>query len=95
MKKVKEFLKCKELFFSVTVYPIMFFIFINMKNIFSEWVNKNPVYYSLIVFSCSVFMILYVLLEIITKIYNYELQGDKLKIRQQEGINIEELNNGR
>lgn len=95
MKRIKEFLKRRELIFIITVYPAMILVALYMKSTLSEWINRHSVYYGMAILVCSVLMIVYVLLEIVTKLYNYELQGDKLKIRQQEGINIEELNNGR
>ena len=95
MKKIKAFLKSRELIFIITVYPALFFLIMGIKKIGMEWTNSNPIYYGLTILVLSIFMIFYVLLEVITKVFNYELQGDKLKIRQQEGINIEEMNNGR
>ena len=95
MKKLRDFIKCRELIFILTVYPALFILIFSSKPLIVYWANKNPVYYSFLIFLCSVLLCFFVILEIVTKVYNYEIQGDKLKIRQEEGINIEELNNGR
>lgn len=46
--------------------------------------------YGLITFAISLIIIGCTLLEIISRLMKHELQGDKLKIREREGIRIEE-----
>lgn len=88
MKKILKILKKRELYFTLIIYPlsVLFAKFLN-KN-FNSLANANYTYYGFLSFTISVVVVVLVVAEIFMKLHSYGLQGDKLKIRQREGINI-------
>lgn len=96
-KKIAALVKRKEFVFTVTAYPVLLFITMLIVKYDGGWANAYPQYYSAMLLLISIFVILCFSLEILIKIFSYRVQGDKLKLRQREGINIseiKEINNG-
>ncbi|WP_324824338.1 hypothetical protein [Sinanaerobacter sp. ZZT-01] len=96
VKKIKALVKRKEFIFTIMAYPflLLFTIIIAKQDI---WPKTHPEYYSAIMLLICSFIILCFSLEILIKIFTYRVQGDKLKLRQREGINIleiKEINHG-
>lgn len=96
-KEVKSLLKRKDVRFTVIAYPLLLLsagVFLYFTN---GWCFRNPEYYSFIMFfSCAVTSVCFAL-EAVIKTFGYRKQGDKLRLRQQEGIDIKEvkqINNG-
>lgn len=97
--RILNILKRKELYFIIIVYSMLF--------IATKWLTKllypitnNPenmsfyAYTSLCVFALIILAVLFTLAQ---TFYKHRLQGDKLNLRQKEGININigEINNGK
>lgn len=91
-KKHLRFLKRRTFWFSVTVYPVLFFASRAYEKAMMPLATKYPMQYGLITLSISLIIIGCTVLEIISRLLKHELQGEKLKIREREGIRIEEHN---
>lgn len=90
--KYLRFLKRREFWFAVTVYPSLWFASRIAVTLLMPIATKYPMQYGLITFSISLIIIGCTILEIISRLMKHELQGEKLKIREREGIHIEEHN---
>lgn len=92
LNKHLRFLKRREFWFAVTVYPGLWFASKAIESALMPVATKYPIQYGLITFSISVIIIGCTILEIVSRLMKHELQGEKLKIREREGIHIEEHN---
>lgn len=89
--RVKTLLRQPQFYFVISVYPLMLFVAGFLRRHFISWVIARANYYGFIMFAVSILVVALAALEIATKLYAYNLQGDKLRMRQREGIEIEEL----
>lgn len=92
-KQILYAMKRKELYFIITVYPFFFYLTGWIKLNAMKWIGGNINYYGFISLSVMFLILLFAFLEISVKFYGYGIQGDKLKIREKEGISIKEFNN--
>jgi len=89
-KQLKALLKRKEFIFTVVAYPLLFFCAkVLLKK--GAWLKTYPEYYSAAALLICSLIILTFSLEFLSRIFTYRVQGDKLKLRQQEGIRISEI----
>jgi len=90
MRKIIKVLKKKELYFVIIVYPLLAYCAGFIQNIFYKYANAN-LYYGMFAALISIIIVLLTAFEIFKRIQGYELQGDKLKMRQREGLNVEDF----
>lgn len=89
---LKRLTKRRLFWFLLLGYPITGICSKLVVTLFIPITSKYPLQYGLITFSISVIIIGCTILEIISRLLKHELQGEKLKIREREGISIEEHN---
>lgn len=89
---LKRLTKRRLFWFVILGYPLTGICARLVVPFFMPIVLKYPLQYGLITFSISVIIIGCTILEIISRLMKHELQGEKLKIREREGISIEEHN---
>lgn len=89
---LKRLIKRRLFWFVILGYPLTGICAQLVVSFFMPIVLKYPLQYGLITFSISVIIIGCTILEIISRLMKHELQGEKLKIREREGISIEEHN---
>lgn len=89
-KQIMALIKRKTFLFCITAYPLLIFLalIISKKK---DWINLYPEYYGATVLLICSFVILCFSLEVLIKTFTYRMQGDKLKLRQREGIHITEI----
>ncbi|QIB69807.1 hypothetical protein Ami103574_10950 [Aminipila butyrica] len=90
--KIKSSFKRRELYFVIIVYPAFLYLTHVCELLFSSWANKNYNYYGFTALLVMLLIIIFVFLEVFTKLYGNGIQGDKLKIREKEGLSIGDLN---
>ena len=88
--KIKNILTSKRLYFIVIIYPLLIILSRFIMNNFAEHTNASN-YYGYIMLVISALIVALALIEIIKRLVGYQLQGDKLKMRQREGINMNEF----
>ena len=91
-KKLKSILRRREFWFVVLVYPAMAICARMLTSALMPIATKYPMQYGMVTFTLSIIIIGCTVLEIISRLMKHELQGEKLKIREREGIRIEEHN---
>lgn len=94
-KRIMAILKRRELYFVIIVYPTFLHAAKLLKFKCNSWTNENYNYYGFTSLCVMVLILFLVVLEVSMKLYGYGIQGDKLKIREREGISIGDINNGK
>jgi len=86
-------MKSKKLWFAIIAYPSLLLLFVTIgKNVQA---GTGSIKYGWIVIILSIVTILYILIEVISKVYNYEIQGSKLRFKLKEGIHVSDLEDNR
>ncbi len=92
LQGLRRLTKKRTFWFVIIGYPVMAIGAKVFESFLMPVANKYPLQYGLIVFSLSLIIVGCTILEVISRLMKHELQGEKLKIREREGINIEEHN---
>jgi len=90
MKRIIKLFKKKHFYFLIIVYPLLAYCAGFSERVFYDFFNTGP-YYGYIVSLIAAVIVLFTVLEIIKRVQGYELQGDKLKMRQREGLHVEKV----
>lgn len=90
-----KLLKRKELIFVVIAYSLSIGAVMMFKALIQDWVIAHSNYYGWLSFLVFILIIGVTLLEIIIRVVGYGMQGDKLNIKLQQGIDIEGIKNGK
>ena len=81
-------IKKREFWFVVTIYPALYYLARFILSVLKKPVTDNPVYFGFITFFVFLIIIVSSVLEIITRKFKHELQGEKLRIREREGVDV-------
>jgi len=90
MKRIIKMLKRKQFLFIIIVYPLLFYCAGRIEKLFHDAANSS-LCYGAAAYLFSAIAVLFTVFEVFKRIQGYELQGDKLKMRQREGINVEDI----
>ena len=85
-KHLKKTIRKREFWFTVLFYPsiaIAYFYLKSNKHLF-DFVNKMGIWYFVIALIVLLYIICYVGFEIVEKKLLHKVQGDKLKIKQEQ-----------
>jgi len=85
-KHLKKTVRKREFWFTVVLYPTIVAGYYYLKNNHALYtlVNKSGIWYFVIAFILFVYIICYVAFEIIEKKLLHKVQGDKLKMKQEQ-----------
>ena len=72
------------------IYPVLAILAMVLYAVSRNAVESHPVVYGLCVFGMAAIIVLLMAVELVKRKWKYQLQGDKLKIREKEGIEIEQ-----
>ena len=81
-------LKKREFWFTIIIYPSLYFIAKFILSLLNRPVSDNPAYFGFITFFIFLIIIVSSVIEIITRKFKHELQGEKLKLREREGVDV-------
>lgn len=90
-----KFLKRKELILIAGVYGLSFTAVMLFKTLIQDWVIAHSNYYGWLSFLVFILIIVVTILEIVIRVVGYGMQGDKLNIKIQQGVDIEGIKNGK
>jgi hypothetical protein len=85
-KHLKKTIHKREFWFSVLLYPTISIGYLYLKNSkrLFEFVSKIGIWYFVIAFIILIYITFYVAFEVIEKKLLFKVQGDKLKIKQEQ-----------
>jgi predicted permease len=86
IKHLKNTLRKREFWFTILIYPAIAAGYFYIKNypVFLQLVGKTHIWYFIIAFIFFVYITCYVAFEVIEKRLHHKVQGDKLKIKQEQ-----------
>ena len=85
-------LKRREFWFCMLVYPALFLAARWLKTgILYDVSSSYPLYYGLAIFVISIMVVIFTLLEVVSRLWGHGLQGRKLHIRTDAGVDFEDL----
>lgn len=86
IKHLKKTIRKREFWFTILLYPAIAAGYFYLKNNseFRELVGKTHIWYFIIAFIFFVYIICYVAFVVIEKRLHHKVQGDKLKIKQEQ-----------
>lgn len=93
--KIIRTLKRRELYVILIAYPAFFILINKFFSNLKPLIEKNLNYYGWTSFLFFSIVVVLFAIEIVSKLYGYGLQGDKLRIREKEGVDIKEINNAK
>ena len=86
IRQVKKTIRRRDFWFAITVYPLLLGVYRFINNdpkIYAE-IQKFGNWYFLIAFLGSAYIVFLVVFETIEKRFRHKIQGDKLKIKQEQ-----------
>lgn len=86
LKHLKKSIRKREFWFTVVLYPAITAGYFYLKNSHAlyTFISKLGIWYFVIAFIISVYVICYVAFEVIEKKLLHKVQGDKLKMKQEQ-----------
>lgn len=85
-KRIKKTIRKREFWFTIILYPTISASYLYAKN--SKWLNelihKVGIWYFVVALIIFLYIIFYVTFEVIEKRLMHKVQGDKLKIKQEQ-----------
>jgi len=86
IKHIKRTVRKREFWFTILVYPVIAtgYFYIKKNHSFSEFAGKTHMWYFIISFIFFAYIICFVAFEIIEKKLLHKVQGDKLRIKQEQ-----------
>lgn len=81
-------LKKREFLFITLVYPSMFFLAKWLLSVLKSPAKEHRIYFGPISFAVFALIIIISIAEIIQRKFKHELQGEKLKLREKEGVSL-------
>ena len=86
IKHLKKTMRKREFWFTILLYPAIAAGYFYLKNnpVFRDLVDKTHIWYFVIAFIFFVYVTCYVAFEVAEKRLHHKIQGDKLKIKQDQ-----------
>lgn len=86
IKHIKKTIRKREFWFTILIYPAIAagYFYIRNDSSFSEFAGKTHIWYFIISFVFFAYVICYVAFEVIEKKLLHKVQGDKLRIKQEQ-----------
>ena len=86
VKHIKKTLRKREFWFTILLYPAIAAGYFYLKNncYFYELVGKTSIWYFVVSFIFFVYITCYVAFEVVEKKLLHKVQGDKLRIKQEQ-----------
>lgn len=85
-------LKRREVRFCMIAYPALYYIVKWIETVLRPITESHPAGYGFLVFGVCFIVVFCTAIEVVNRLWTYGLQGGKLKIREREGIHIEDHN---
>lgn len=85
-----KILKRRELWFCLIAYPALFLITKLLEKNLKAFASDNPALYGFSVFAVLLVVVVVSMFELVNRIWGHKLQGGKLKLREKEGVNLED-----
>lgn len=86
IKHIKKTLRKREFWFTIIIYPAMAAGYLYLKDnpTLKELVYKTGIWYFVLSFIFFIYITVYVFFEVIEKKLHHKVQGDKLRIKQEQ-----------
>lgn len=83
---LKNTIQKREFWFTILLYPAIAAGYFYIRNYptFREFAGKTHIWYFIIAFIFFVYITCYVVFEVVEKRLHHKVQGDKLKIKQEQ-----------
>lgn len=86
IKHLKKTIRKREFWFTILLYPAIAAGYFYLKNnpAFCEFAGKTHIWYFVITFIFFLYIICYVTFEVLEKKLLHKIQGDKLRMKQEQ-----------
>lgn len=88
LKYIKKTLRKREFWFTILLYPAIAagYFYLKNNNLLNDLVGKTHIWYFVVCFIFFVYITCYVAFEIVEKKLLHKVQGDKLRIKQEQNL---------
>lgn len=90
--KILRLVKRRHFLFCLLAYPMLYAVCrLLAGSSLPPLAERYPAFYGFGVFCICAILVIRTVLEVISRLFKHELQGGKLKLRAEEGVQIEEI----